>query len=79
MGKAAKSKSNSFLAKLCEQTFTEDQQEDIIIIFDFLVQDYVFYHHKITGTELKSAISAYNLQDSEKFKQTTQQVIASLN
>lgn len=53
---------DSFAQVLIEQIENDDEQEKLIV-YDFLLQDYAFSQFGLTSTELKSAVSAYGMQD----------------
>lgn len=42
-----------------------DDEQDKLIILDYLVIDYVKYHHGLSSKSFKSAISAFDLLESD--------------
>lgn len=75
LGKKEGSK-GSLLQELENQEFSDS--ENLVIIFDFLLQDYVHNNYQMSGTEFKSAMSAYNLQEDPKFIQIVERIGDSL-
>jgi hypothetical protein len=54
---------NNFKTILTEAVGTDDEQDKLIVL-DYLIIDYVIYHHDMGSSQIKSAISAYELLDS---------------
>ena len=56
---------NTFMKALTDQSYSdEDFEQSQLLVFDFLVQDYLYNKHGLSGTDFKSAISAYRIQDT---------------
>ena len=78
LGKSQLSNPQSLLAHLMEQSFASDAQENLLIVFDFLVQDYVLNHYQMSATELKSAISAFDLQEDPEFLEIIEKIVENI-
>lgn len=61
----------------------ENEEEDIhqcvVIVFDFVVQDYILHNYGISGTEFKSAICAFGIQEDDSFKALIQRLADQLD
>ena len=45
-----------------------DDEQDKLIVLDYLIIDYVLEKHSLTSSEMKSAISAYELVDEPELQ-----------
>jgi hypothetical protein len=78
---ADEKKEGSFMHALNKQLEDEeesDMQQTSLILNDFLVQDYVNSNYSMSGTEFKSAISAYDIQSEDKFMEQINKVVEQL-
>jgi len=68
--------SNLFNQVLQEQGELDDEQDKLIIL-DYLVIDYVNSHYKMSSNSFKSAISAYELLEDSDFSQQIEKIVGS--
>jgi len=52
--------STNFKSILTEAVGTDDEQDKLIVL-DYLIIDYVIHYHQMGSSQIKSAISAYEL------------------
>ena len=55
----------------------EIDEQDKLIILDYLVIDYVNSHYKMSSNSFKSAISAYELLEDSDFSQQIEKIVGS--
>lgn len=65
-----------FVQMLEEVQDTNDEQDKLIVL-DYLFIDYILYHHKLTSTQIKSAICAYELIEGPVVQGQIQKVVES--
>ena len=53
-------------------------EQDKLIVLDYLVIDHVNNHHKLNSSEFKSAISAYDLYHDPAIQSQIQKIVDSL-
>lgn len=67
----SKDKESECVHHIIQNQRTFDDQENIhqtlVIVFDFITQDYILYKYGISGTEFKSAICAFDLCHEPRF------------
>jgi len=67
----------NFAENILTQLGADDEQE-LLIILDYLISDYVNHEHSMTSTELKSGISVYNLTESVEMSDLIEQTASAL-
>jgi hypothetical protein len=71
--------STSFAKELADQAIDSDLQQTTLLVLDFLIMDYVYDKFGMQGTEFKSAISAFGIQEEERCQQQIQEVVKVLS
>jgi len=75
--KETQSPQTNFKSILTEVVGTDDEQDKLIVL-DYLIIDFVLHHHNMGSSQIKSAISAHELLKSEELNNQIQKVVTSL-
>lgn len=71
-GKEQMAKKDSFMSL---GQYSPEDPANLVITFDFLIQDWVSHHHQMNEQEFKAAVSAFDLQSNDEFKLTVLKIV----